>query len=110
VIDGLTIYRKPEGKERPAVNNLLKTELDKVFKDGFNIYALLTQVKNDSKSGASIPDDVLFKVCARYWQDKATIKNAWPWFIAVVRREWENFDCEGFKKQGMPQLLKDIFK
>jgi len=99
---------KAEGKKRPAVNNLLKTELDKVFKDGFNIYALINKIKVESKSGATIPDDVLFRVCSRYWQDKSTIKDAWPWFIAVVRREWELYNTESFKKAPMAQSIKSI--
>ena len=101
---------KPVNKSKPVSkeNPLLKTELDKVFKDGFNIFALMNKVKKESKTGAEIPEDVLFKVCARYWQDKAIIKNAWTWFVAVLRREWELFDTESYKHSGMAQSIKSI--
>jgi hypothetical protein len=90
------------------VDNLLNTELQKVFKDGFNIYSLINKVKKESDSGAEIPKEVLMRVCSRYWEDKATFKEPWPWFVAVVKREWLLEEHNNFKKAPMAQSIKDI--
>ena len=93
-------------KHEPSV--ALKEALDKVNKDGLNIYSLINKIKKESKVGAEIPEPVLLRVCGRYWQDKGKIRGGWPWFKAVVIREWQLWEHEDNKKAPVCQVLKDI--
>ena len=101
----------------------LKAVLDKVFKDGFNIYSLINKVKKQLKWPAqrSFPEEVLLKVADRYFKEKAVIKEPWPWFLKTLEMESGSFyankniaQAQEFKKPGalslkeiMEQALKE---
>lgn len=101
---------------KPVVNNLLKTALDKVFKDGFNIYECLNKLKKESKVGAQVPNEVLLGVCDSYWKNKTKIKKTWPWFAKTIVAEWHAWNAEQNIREGqeykqdrtMPQSIKEI--
>jgi len=101
---------EPQGEKPPAENTLLNTELKKVFKAGFNIYALIGRVKKESSEGAQIPDPVLLRVCSRYWEEKSKIEDEWPWFLAVVKREWLLEQHNNIKIAPMASSIKEIMR
>lgn len=65
----------------------LQAALDKVYKDKFNIYALIARVKKRLSKDTEFPEEVLLHVCDAYQRDKAKIKKPWPWFIRVLETE-----------------------
>lgn len=72
----------------------LKEELRKVHDSGLNIYMLINRTKRELRNvKAYIPDQVLMKVCERYWFEKNQIRRAFPWFIRVLKAEWTSFNA-----------------
>ena len=99
------------------MNDTLKDNLDKVYRDNFNIYALLNRLKKESKVGAVVPDEVLLKVCDSYWRNKDKIENRWAWFARTVVACWEEYNAEqnikqgqAYKSMGVIPALRDIMK
>lgn len=85
----------------------LKAALDKILKDGLNIYALMNKIKKESKVKAVIPEEVLLKVCDAYWLRKPDIKKPWPWFGRVLVAEWQDYNAR--KNIAEHQAVKDDF-
>ncbi len=111
------------GKNSPAIvdktveNEKVKEVLAGVFKSGFNIYELINRVKKELKwpKDQNFPDEVILGVCAAYHRDKGKIKEYFPWFMTVLRKESETYfatknieEHNKIKAQG-PLSLTDIF-
>lgn len=95
----------------------LRAVLNKVFKDGFNIYSLINRVKKELKWGAGqmFPEEVLMRVCEAYEQDKGKITEPWPWFVKVLKLESANWNAnrnmaegQGHKQANMALSVKQI--
>ena len=93
--------------------------MKKVLDDGLNIYALINRLKKERKWAAdqNFPDEIIIGVCNQYFKDKDSIKRPWPWFLKVTNIECDMWHArenirqnDEFKKEGMPQVMKDIFK
>lgn len=71
----------------------LKAVLDKVYKEGLNIYALINKMKKQTgwKQDQHFPEGVLVRVCEQYHKDKIKIKKQWPWFCRVLIAETERY-------------------
>lgn len=70
-------------------NVIVKKAMDQVCDDGFNIYAMIARTKRDMKQPSTwrFPDEVILKVCEAYHKEKPQIKDPWPWFLSVLKRE-----------------------
>jgi len=103
-------------KEQPSEK--LKSALDKVYKDGFNIYKLLERLKKELKwePGRLFPEEVLLKVCDSYAKNKAGIKDQWAWFKTAIRKASEEYFAiknieEHRQIKSQPAMsLAEIFK
>jgi hypothetical protein len=84
-IEGVDIKDQPSEK--------LKAALDKVIKDGFNIYKLLGRLKKEMRwqKDQLFPDEVLLGVCESYEKGKGKIKDQWAWFKVAIRQESEQY-------------------
>jgi len=78
-----------EIKDQPLEK--LKAALDKVLKDGFNIYQLIGRLKKELKwkPEQMFPEEVLLGVCGSYEKNKTKIKDQWAWFKVAIRYESE---------------------
>jgi phage replication O-like protein O len=101
--------------EQPVENPEVTKALDAIYKEGFNIYALINKAKAQLKWGKDqrFPDQVILGVCAAYQKDKPKITNAWPWFTVVLRKESEAFfaakniaEHQKIKSQGAMSLAE----
>lgn len=107
---------------KPGYSENLTKKLDLVYKDGFNIYALINKMKLTFKQrpGFQFPEPVLDEICQAYWKDKAQISEPWPWFARVLADRWTQWNAnqniqehEIVKKQGglsIAQILEGIQK
>lgn len=109
-----TVPNQP--KEQPSA--ALKAVLDKICKEGLNIYSLINQLKKELKwrKDQKFPDEVLLAVCEQYSKDKAGIKDPWPWFKRVIEEKSKDHfaqqniaEHEKLKKEGITPL-KDLLK
>jgi hypothetical protein len=101
-------------KEQQA-SPALKAALDKVYKNGTNIYALINKLKKQLKWGPEqqFPDEVLLHVCALH--EKGQVKDEWPWFTAAIRKASEQHfalqnvkEGDAWKNQPAAESLKSI--
>ncbi len=96
----------------------LQAELNKIYEDKFNIYALINKAKAsiNQKKDWHFPEPVLFRVCETYWKEKDRIRNQWTWFHRVlIQFSSEHFasknEEEGEKyKDDKPMVLADIMQ
>ena len=100
---------------KPVLSKTTKDLLDKVYKQGFNIYALLGRFKKKSK--VDLPEAVIEKVCNSYLKNHEKIQNDWPWFITAVEKASREYFAEQsikenqeYKKQPVAQSIKDIMR
>ena len=91
--------------------------LNKVYKDGFNIYSLINKAKQGLKQPKDwqFPEAVILRVCDQYWKDNANIKQPWPWLEKVIVSEsklWyaNNAIEEGKQGKNQPTTIIDILK
>jgi len=82
-----------DGKGNTA-SPVLQTALNKVYKEGLNIYALLNKLKKESKVGARLPEEVILRVCNNYTQNKVKVENQWAWFTKAIIGAWEQWNVE----------------
>ena len=110
------VYKQAEPAD--AVSLKTKEMLDSVYSQGLNIYQLINKFKKDAKwrKDENIPDEVLIKICQQYEKDKGKIRDAYPWFIKVLKMESAGFfankhveEGKKFKKQGIGRFA-DILK
>lgn len=105
---------KPTKPKEPAkATPALQAALDEVFKQGFNIYALMGQFKKQSKLREPIPDEVLLAVCESFKKNKPT--DHWPYFKKVLLEESRNYfarrniaEHEWHKNAPVAQSVQDI--
>ena len=95
----------------------LQIALEKVHKDGFNIYILINKLKKQMSQPKDwqFPDEVLLGVCRTYEQDKTKIEKPWPWFVKVIKIESALWHAQqqinaNKKNRSFPQSLRDIMK
>lgn len=97
------------------ISEKLKQALDRICKDGLNIYMLINKLKKQIKEDREymFPESVLLKVCQSYWKYKP--KQPWPWFLKVIKKEAEMYYAQkhieqnkGYKKLKMPPVMKQI--
>ncbi len=71
------------------MSDKLEVALKRVYKQDFNVYSLMNRLKKDIGQPKEwcFPELVLLGVCKAYEQDKANIKQPWPWFVKVVKVE-----------------------
>jgi len=109
--------KKPASGEKPVENEEVKKALDDVFKSGFNIYELINKAKKELKwtKEQRFPDEVILGVCAAYKKEKDKIKESFPWFMVVLRKESEAYfaakniaEHQKFKEQGGAMSLAEI--
>ncbi len=100
---------------KPVLSKITKDLLDKVYKQGFNIYALLGRFKKKSK--INLPEAVIEKVCNSYLKNHEKIQNDWPWFITAVEKASREYFAEQsikenqeYKKQPVAQSIKEIMR
>lgn len=99
-IDNKTIDKnKPQAaapSEELKENPKVKEAMDQVFNDGFNIYAMVYKAKTNIHQPKDwrFPDEVILAVCEAYHKEKDKIREPWPWFITVLKRESENWFAE----------------
>jgi hypothetical protein len=88
--------KQPVTVNKPVENEEVKKALDKVFKTGFNIYKLINKARKQLKwtKDQNFPDKVILGVCAEYHKDKDKIKDPFPWFMVVLRKESETYFAE----------------
>lgn len=96
----LTNLTLPNQKKKPPASPALQAAFDEVYKAGLNIYALMNQLKGQSKIGASVPEEVLLRVFEAWRKDKGQIKDQWPWFCRVVTAEWEAWNSRQNEKDS----------
>lgn len=93
-------------------------ELKRIKDDGFNIYPLLYKLKKRLKwdKDRNFPESVILNVCASYWKKKPK-GSAWAWFIKAISDQSSRYFAEEsirthekFKRESMPQSIKDILK
>ena len=77
-------------------NPEVKQAMDKVTKAGLNIYAMVYKAKQSMKQPKDwrFPDQVILRVCEAYHKEKDRIRQPWPWFIEVLKRESERWNAE----------------
>ncbi len=104
-----------DNKEQPEADKLL----EKVLKEGLNIYQLINKIKKQLKwkKEQRFPPEVLIEVCKRYFKDKPNIKNAWGWFTIVIRAESAVYfaqksvqEGDAWKKAPIARSMKEIMK
>ena len=100
-------------------NRELEELMNKVYKDGFNIYALINKVKSylHQPRQFKFPDRVIWRVCSEYLKNKDSIRNQWAWFVVILRRESEMWfaqqniqQSQQIKNKVNVELLRDLFK
>ena len=106
---------KTKGKATPGTNSQVEEALNKVYKDGFNIYMMLNRVKKDIGRTENFPDEVILSFCEHYWRYKPAAK--YPYFLKafkMVSGQWHADNQikrnKEYKTQGIPQSIKDIMK
>lgn len=116
-ISKVKISKVKISKDQPTA--ALKAELDKIYKKGFNIFAIINRAKKELKQPKEwqFPEEVLMKICHSYWQNNGKIKKPWPWFVRVLKQCTCEYNAnkniqnhEAVKKEGVPQALKDIIR
>jgi hypothetical protein len=92
------------------IKDLMKT----VYKEGFNIYALLNKFKKEMMY--ELPDSVIEVVCKEYLKQKPVINNDWAWFVRVLRAKRDEAfagkqikEHEAVKYDTNSLLLKNLF-
>ncbi|KKN73578.1 hypothetical protein LCGC14_0398940 [marine sediment metagenome] len=100
---------------KPVLSKTTKDLLDNVYKQGFNIYALLGRFKKKSK--INLPEAVIEKVCLSYLKNHEKIQNDWPWFITAVKKASREYFAEqsiregqGYKNHPVALSIKEIMK
>jgi len=88
--------------DKPKDNPEIKEAMDKVLDTGFNIYAAIYKAKAQMHQTKDwrFPDPVILRVCAAYHKEREQIKEQWPWFLSVLRRESETWHAEQNVAQG----------
>ena len=101
-----TIDKRP-GKTpalcRKTVDNPeVKAAMDQIEKGGFNIYAMVYKAKEGIKQTKDwrFPDQVILRVCEAYHNEKAKIREPWPWFIEVLKQESIRWNAEQHEKES----------
>lgn len=118
-----TTEQAPDSVENPVDkvkdNPEVKAALDAVLKAGFNIYAMIFKAKVMIKQPKDwrFPEEVVLRVCKAYHQEKDRIREPWPWFLSVLKRETELWHAEqnvkesqAFKQQGPLSLAQILAK
>jgi len=91
--------------------------LAKVYKDGFNIYQLISRMKKQLGWGKdrNFPDEVLVSLCHQYFKDKNDINNRWCWFVRVLAAKSSEYyanknveENQKRKKESMPESIREI--
>lgn len=115
----LTQSRVEESRveKRAEASPALKAALNKISKNGLNIYTLINKLKKQMSmpKDFQFPEEVLLGVCRSYEHDKAKIDKPWPWFVRVIKAETGLWNAQkeinlNKKNQGMAQSFKDILK
>jgi hypothetical protein len=100
---------KEKLKEKEKLKDKAKEMMEKVYRDGFNIYQLINKFKKDAKwrKGDELPCEVLIRICEEYGKEKAKgkIKKPYPWFIKVLKMESAAYFSNRNEKKG--QEFKD---
>ncbi len=113
----------PLSKDKLSKDNTEQAEadklLDKVNKEGLNVYALLNKIKHQLKwkKEQKFPADVIIASCRQYLKDKTKIKNQWPWFKKVIEAESAAHfarksiqEGQKWKMKPAAQSIKEILK
>ena len=103
-----------------------KTEYSKDFSSkatkakaqGFNVYALINKYQKISKTAELIPESVYMEVLDHYLTDGAKVRDAWPYFITVLRAKSEAYFAKKNEEEGKRLknekanfgLLKTLFR
>ena len=103
-------------KRKPYFDNPdVEAKAAKVHAAGFNIYMIVSKLKKDLGRTAAFPDEVILLFIEHYWKYKP--KETYPYFLKafqMVSGQWHADNQvkrnEEYKKQGMPQSIKDILK
>ena len=107
--------KQPAVVNKPVENEEVKKALDGVFKSGFNIYKLINKAKKQLKwtKEQHFPDEVILGVCAAYHKEKDKIKEPFPWFMVVLRKESEAYfaarniaEHQKIKERGVMSLAE----
>jgi len=93
---------KTGAKSAPLINKHqpenpeVKQEMDEVTKAGLNIYAMVYKAKQSMKQPKNwhFPDLVILRVCETFHKEKDRIRQPWPWFVEVLKRESERWNAE----------------
>lgn len=107
---------RDDTKDQPSEK--LKAALDKVLKDGFNIYELIGRLKKEMgwPKDRLFPEEVLLGVCESYEKGKTKIKDQWAWFKVAIRQESEkyfaakNIDEHRKIKETGPMSMGDLLR
>jgi hypothetical protein len=86
-------------KNKTTENKHKSALLEQVYKDGFNIYALINKAKKQSNMAQDYPQEVIDAICKSYITNKATIKNQWGWFKKALYNE----SCRYFAKLNIKE-------
>lgn len=101
------------------ISETLKIALNSLYKQGFNIYALLGKLKKQLHwpKEQHFPEEILLKVCDYYNKNNSAIKNKWAWFIISMKEASKEYFAKknvkegaAFKKEPVSELLKDLIK
>jgi hypothetical protein len=110
--------KETKGNIKAGPSEELKAALDKIAKDGLNIYALIEKTKKELKWGKDqwFQEEVMLKVCQAYWRDKGEIHHPWPWFKIVLKQEsalfcaTKNIEDHRKAKESPGMSLAEILK
>ncbi len=79
----------------------VKNQIEKIRADGFNMYALMAEVRKKCKSPKLFfPDEVILKVCDQYWFQRTQIRKRFPWFVKVLYMEWCAYNARGYERMS----------
>ncbi len=89
--------------------------IEKVRKQGLNIWAMLGLFKKRSKLRVEIPEEVVESVCQEYLKRGHSLEHSFPYFLQVLKNKSEQYfarqnEEEGYKLKTSPNAFKDILK
>ena len=91
-----------------------KELMDKVYKEGLNIYSLLNKFRKTMSY--DMPERVIQIVCEEFLKRKPKINHEWPWFVRVLKEKRDEAYVKSqlekekeWKGKTNTLLLKNIF-
>jgi phage replication O-like protein O len=100
--DNKDTEQAPASLNQPQENPEVKTAMDAVLKEGFNIYAMVYKAKEAMKQSKAwrFPDQVILNVCAAYHKERERIREPYPWFLTVLKQETMAWNANNHEQES----------